>query len=98
MSSRYEILVDVPIPKKLREIAPPSERKYPLNVLRIGEMFFIPHRSCRSVAPHISTQGKIMGRKFSVRKIYMHRPGLYWEPADADTPDAVLGVGVWRLE
>lgn len=96
--SQYEILVDVPIPQSVRHVVPRRSRKYPLDVLRVGEMFFIPHRPSKAVAPHISVQGKRLGRKFAVRMLYMYKPGLFWEPADEETPGATFGTGVWRVK
>ena len=93
----HDVYRDVPIPKARRPHTP-TRRKYPLDVMAVGEMFFVPDKTKNTLATHVSTVGKSLGRKFITRLTYMVRTKQGWRPATEVTPNAVLGVGVWRKE
>lgn len=92
-----EVQKGLPLPKVDRPAASQG-RKYPLEDLGVGEMFFIPEKSRRRVGPHISNTGRKLGRKFTTRTMHMHDVDGTWAPCDADRKGAVAGVGVWRVE
>lgn len=94
----YQVKKNVPQPKVTR-IAPSRRRKYPFEDMDIGDMFFVPSKTKNTLATHVSTVGKRLGRKFNTRMITMYqtRNGS-WELCEADHPSAVLGIGVWRAE
>lgn len=92
----YTVQKHVPIPKPQRRV--PGNRKYPLDVMAIGEMFFVPHKATNSISPHIAASGSLLGRKFITRLTYMTQTKRGWKPATAETPGAVQGIGVWRTE
>jgi hypothetical protein len=86
-------------PKKIRHSTVTRPRKYPFPDMDVGSMFFIPNKAKNTLSSYISTIGKKLGCKFSSRVLTMKqdRKGL-WAPCPATDPDAVQGVGVWRLE
>ena len=92
----HEVHKNVPVPKA-RRVHAPSRRKYPLDAMDVGDMFFVPGKQKNTLATHVSTVGKALGRKFVTRLTHMVETLDGWQPADADTPKAVLGVGVWRI-
>jgi hypothetical protein len=83
-----------------------SRRKYPFDQLDVGDMFFLAERAKNNISTLASITGKKLGMTFSTRLLYMkwtdHAPshanplGVSWQPATAETENAVLGIGVWR--
>ena len=74
-------------------------RKYPLDTMEVGEMFFVPNRTKNNLTTHASAVGRKLKRKFATRLTYMKPTGdenAPWTLCDADDPDATLGIGVWR--
>jgi hypothetical protein len=74
-------------------------------------MFFVPHKNKNTLATHVSTAGKQLGRQFVTRLLYMieFEPGGDWTneyiasddkmyTVTAETEGAVLGIGVWRVK
>jgi hypothetical protein len=96
-----EVQTGVPLPKIDR--APKGKRrKYPLEGMEVGDMFFVPGRACKSVSAYISRISKGLPGTYSARHVWMREalpsetPG--WKLADKNTPHAVEGTGVWRTE
>jgi len=89
---------NIPMPETDRGGAS-SKKKYPMDTMKIGEMFFVPRKRRTSMATHTSTRGKQLGRKFATREIHMREgDDGQWEPCEPDDEGAVRGVGVWRVE
>lgn len=93
----YPTQKQVPIPKPQRA-ATATRRKYPLNTMEVGEMFFVPDKQSNSISTHVAAEGAALRRKFATRLTYMVRTKTGWKPATADTPRAVQGIGVWRIK
>lgn len=93
----HEVQDGVPIPKALRPVTN-ARRKYPLNTMEVGEMFFVPNRDTNNLTTHVSAVGRKLDRKFTTRLTTMRETDSGWQPCDAEAEGAVLGVGVWRLE
>lgn len=93
----YTVQKHVPIPKPQRR-TPGSRRKYPLDTMAIGEMFFVPHKVTNSISTHIAASGAALGRKFITRLTYMTQTKRGWKAATPETEGAVQGIGVWRTE
>lgn len=75
----------------------PTRRKYPLDSMTIGEMFFVEGLTKNTLAPHICTMGKKLERTFNTRLCWMRKTRDGWvECAPTDTR-AVQGVGVFRV-
>lgn len=77
-------------------------RKYPIETMAVGDMFFEPGRSSRALSAYICRIAKGLPAKFSTRRCFMRkvRVGDVWKwkecaPTDGD---AVEGAGVWRTE
>lgn len=91
----FEVRKDVPIPKAMSP-KPPARRKYPFETMGVGGMFFVPHKAKNTMAPHASSVGRKLGRKFVTRLTHMLEGPKGWEPCAASDAGAVLGIGVWR--
>lgn len=93
----YSVQKNIPVPKPQR-MTPGSRRKYPLDTMDVGEMFFVPHKEKNSISTHIAASGAALGRKFVTRLTCMVETKRGWKLATPDTADAVRGIGVWRTE
>jgi hypothetical protein len=95
----FEVFDNVIQPPPARSKAG-AYRKYPLDELKVGQMFFVPHGSGpsrKSLATHVSVEAKKLGRKFSTRDVALLTsskgpPKI----VAAGTPGAVRGIAVWR--
>lgn len=93
----FPVQRNVPLPKAAR-VARRGRRKYPFETMEVGDMFFVPNRSRNTMTPHVSAEGKALGRKFATRLVHMVETKRGWVIAKEDTAGAVQGVGVWRVE
>lgn len=93
----FPLLNGVKIPKKMRAF-PSARRKYNFEDMEVGQMFFVPNKTKNSLATHTSAMGKRLKRKFITRLIAMQETDDGWVLADANSEDAVRGIGVWRIE
>lgn len=91
----YPIQNNVPKPKSVRAVQP-SRRKYPINELEVGSMFFVPNKTRNTLTSHFSNTGRKLGRKFDTQLVYMRQTDEGWTLCEKDDEGAVLGVGVWR--
>lgn len=101
MTVMFDVQRGVPLPSINR--SPKSgRRKYPVDTMAVGDMFFLPGRSAKSVSAYISRITKDRAERFSARHVWM------WEALDGSwqlvepgseglTPGAVEGTGVWRI-
>ena len=98
MSEMFKVQEGVPIPA-IDRTPKVLRRKYPVDTMKVGGMFFVPERSSNSVSAYISRITKDMGKTFSTRHCTMRKDGNGdWEPVETDHPDAVEGTGVWRTK
>jgi hypothetical protein len=84
----------VPLPAPQR---PQRSRKYPFDDMAVGDMFFVPGGSAKSVASYASRIGSRIRKKFNTRQVIaVHRSDGWKIVEDDSNPTAVRGVGVWR--
>lgn len=93
----HKIQKKIPVPKTFRPRSS-IHRKYPFEEMQIGDMFFVPEKTRNTLAPHASTMGKELSRKFVTRLLFMSKKNGDWEACDPNDKGAVLGVGVWRIK
>lgn len=91
----------VPMPAIKRPGAT-RRRKYPIDTMAVGDMFFEPGRSSRGLSAYICRIAKGLTAKFSTRSCWMRkvRVGDVWKWKECAPGDkgAVQGAGVWRTE
>ena len=87
---------NVPLPAK----KPVTDRrkKYPVERMNVGDFFFVPKKRYSSIRTYFSALGKQYGIKLKAEQIHARQGESGWEQCPADTPKAVGGVGVWRVE
>lgn len=96
-----ELQDDVPLPEVTRE---QPRRKYPFEEMAVGQCFFVPERTVKSMSSYVSRETKDLDAKFTTRKVWLRKPlptedqSLEWVKTTEETPGAVPGVGVWRTE
>ena len=93
----FGITRNIPVPGQLRREYVPR-RKYPFEVMEVGDMFFVPYRTKNNLSTHVSNVSKALKRKYTTRMTYMRElsPGE-WEPVEKGEAGAVLGIGIWRV-
>lgn len=97
MSPMFNVQTGVPLPQIDR--APKGgRRKYPLEAMKVGDMFFVPGKSTRPISAYISRETRDLPGKFSARHCWMVKQGDKWVTATKDEAGAVEGTGVWRIE
>lgn len=102
MTTMLSVQAGVPLPDVNR--APKNtRRRYPVDTMKVGEMFFMPGRSTKSVSAYISRITKNLPGKFSARHCWMIPVGMkgserVWEMAEQGVDGAEEGTGVWRIE
>jgi hypothetical protein len=66
-------------------------------------MFFVPDKKRNTMSALASATGAKLGRKFSTRLCWMRERRVVgkpkeWRVSGPDYPDAVLGIGCWRVK
>lgn len=102
MSAMLSVQKGVPLPE-INRSPKGVRRKYPLETMQVGEMFFEPGRNSRKLSAYISRETKDMPGKFSVRHCWMIPVGMkggerVWELSEPGEDGAEEGTGVWRIE
>lgn len=98
MSAMLSVQKGIPLPE-INRSPRGVRRKYPLETMQVGEMFFEPGRNSRKLSAYISRETKDMPGKFSVRHCWMAQDAAgVWCPAEPGSPGAAEGTGVWRIE
>jgi len=100
----FAVIANVEMPKKTRLTGngAPRARKYPLDKMDVGTMFFVPQdeegKLPVRLPTYLSAAGKTLSRKFATRRLHMAREDETqpWVPAPETDPNATYGVGVWR--
>lgn len=88
------------IPKPAVDRSPKNpRRKWPVDTMPAGDVFFLPGRTTKSVSAYLSRVSKpLKDKKFSAIHCWMREVKGGWELAEAGDAGAVEGVGVWRDE
>ena len=91
---------NVPTPRRARSVKPGDGRKkYPFErMTKVGDFFFVPNKQRDSIRTYFATAGKEHGIKLRSEQIWAYRAEDGWRPCMENTPGAVSGVGVWRVE
>ncbi len=102
MSAVFSVQKGVPLPE-INRVPKGATRKYQLEGMEVGDMFFVPGRSVKSVSAYISRISKGMKAKYSARHCWMVPIGMkggqrVWQLADQSADGAEEGAGVWRIE
>lgn len=87
---------NVPVP--VRQPVTDRRKKYPVERMSVGDFFFVPHKKYSSIRTYFTALGKQYNIKLQARQIHARERSTGWEQCPEDTPGAVSGVGVWRLE
>lgn len=97
MSEMFPVQTGIPVPAITR--ARSSERrKYPVDTMPVGGMFFVPDRSTRQVSAYISRITKRLPGTYVTRPATMVKNDDKWVPAEPGSPGATEGTGVWRTK
>lgn len=102
MSPMFNTQSGVPLPEIDR--APKGgRRKYPLEGMKVGDMFFVPGQKTKPLSAYISRETKDLPGKFSARHCWMIPVGMkggerVWQLAEKGADGAEEGTGVWRIE
>jgi hypothetical protein len=96
-TSMLKIKKRVPMPEPRR---PQRKRKYPFESMAVGDMFFVPGGSAKSVSSYASLIGAKLEKKFNTRQVFAIHRSDGWQVVDdpSDHPKAVEGIGVWRKQ
>lgn len=104
MAPLFKVQDGVPMPGVDRT-SKAGRRKYPVEGMKVGQMFFVPGKKTRSVSAYISRITKDLPGKYSARYCWMkkHPEGAAdidatWALCTPDVKGAIEGVGVWRVE
>lgn len=100
MTTAYVLQDGVPLPTvSRRPKQQPSPFKDAINGAKVGQFFFVPERSPRSVSSYVARTSKRTGHKFETRRVwawYDKVPGV-WRICTANANGSIEGVGVWRV-
>ncbi len=97
MTELLNIVKGVPLPPVNR--SPKGlRRKYPVAGMEVDDWFFVAGRSTRSVSSYISRITKDLPGRWTTRPQWGILNDDKWKPAEPDTPGAIEGTGVWRVE
>ena len=84
---------NVKLPKRIGG----ARNRYPLDTMAVGAFYFLPNKQSKQIAPHVSTRGKKLNRRFATRACTMMEQIDTWVQVPEDHPYAIHGVGVWRI-
>lgn len=96
MTGMFKIQKGVPIPEPHR----PSRglrKKYPVESMEPGDMFFVPERPSKLVAAYISKITKKLAGTFATRYCFAVQKDEDWSIVAEGTPGAVEGTAIWRV-
>jgi hypothetical protein len=97
MTAMFEVQDGVPLPE-INRAPKVANRKYPLTGMLVGSMFFVPHRTAKSVSAYISRISKNLPARYSARHCWMIQNDNKWVMSYEGADGAVEGTGVWRIE
>jgi len=93
----YEVQDGVPLPE-INRAPKGARRKYPIEDMPVGGMFFVENRASKSVGAYISRISKDVPGKFGTRHCWMKKVDDKWVLSEEGADGAVEGTGVWRTE
>ena len=98
----FKVQSGVPLPEISRAPKTPR-RKFPVQGMEPGQMFFVPGKTSKSVSAYISRITKNLPGKYTARHCHMAKyltedGGHEWRLCDPGVLGATEGVGVWRTE
>lgn len=97
MTTMFTVQDGVPLPS-INRASKNKLRKYPLESMSVGAMFFVPGRSSKSVSAYISRIAKDRAAKFTARHCWMKKSAAdKWVMCKPEAPGATEGTGVWRV-
>lgn len=96
MSKLFQVQDGWPLPPISR--GRKERHKWPVEAMRVGQMFFLPNRSVKSVSAYTARTTKDLPGKYAVRPCWAARGagGVWTECAEHDV-GATKGAGVWRV-
>jgi hypothetical protein len=97
MSDMFPVQTGIAIPAITRA-RKGDRRKYPVDNMLVGGMFFVPGRSTRQVSAYISRITKGLPGTYITRPITMVENDNKWVPTEPGAPGATEGTGVWRTK
>ena len=103
MASLFKVQDGVELPEINRAPKVPR-RKFPVQNMEPGQMFFVPGKSSRSVSAYISRITKHLPGKYTARHVWARKPRkgedqkLDWVLCASHEKGSTEGVGVWRTE
>jgi len=97
MSEMFNVVKGVPLPP-INRMPSGVRRKYPIANMALGDWFFVPGRSTKSVSAYISRIAKTSPSRFTTRPAWGIKNNNAWVPSKPGEPGAVEGTGVWRVE
>jgi hypothetical protein len=94
------LLLQRNVPPPVKPPVTDKRKKYPVERMEIGDFFFVAQKRRGSIRTYFSALGKQHGIKLRSEQIHARREDetSTWKPCEPDTPGAVEGVGVWRIE
>ena len=85
----------VPIPGVNRTAS--ARRIYPIATMKVGQMFFRPGASPKSVSAYVSRITKDLPQRFITQRCWaIETPDGFIE-VSSDATGGVEGVGIWRV-
>ncbi len=97
MASLFKVQDGVELPEINRAPKTPR-RKFPVQDMVPGQMFFVPGKSSRSVSAYISRITKHLPGKYTARHVWARDVKGSWVLCESDTTGSIEGGGVWRTE
>ncbi len=98
MAPMFQVQTGIPLPL-INRAAKEPRRKYPLETMAVGAMFFVPGMGTKSFSAYISRTTKDIAGKYAARHVWMvQRPDGTWWLSNEHAVGAVEGTGVWRTE
>lgn len=90
MSNEIKVFDNIPMPRRARQVGRASQ--YPFATLGVGECFFVPGKTSKSIGSAVNAAKKRTGNRYSVVTLTAEQAN---EVFHLETPEA--GVGVWRI-
>lgn len=93
----YELQDAADIPKPALGVKLRSRpRKYPFHEMQVGQMFFVPGAKPSTMMSLAYATGKRLGFVIKTRRLWMVHDRKEWVQVAEGTPDAKLGVAIYR--
>lgn len=103
MSEMFLVQKDGLNPPPIKRQPPPPRRKFPVQTMDVGDTFFVPGRTTKSVSAYISRITKSLPGKFTTQRdwalpVAMIGDQRRWESCAEGAVGAEEGVTVKRVE